>query len=418
MATTDAPQPLWHNRDYLGWWVGSTVSGLGSSMSAVAYPLLMLLETGSAARAGIVAAATGIGALATVLFGGALADRYSRRTILMAGPLLEAIAVATVVAAVLLHHVTVWHVGLVGALQGAISGLTSGASTPALRRIVPSAQLPNAFAQLNGRGMAIRLIGPSAGGALFGIARWVPFAADALSFLAATIGIAFVRTPLGPDIDEHGPRVGIFRSIGEGLRFIRGNAYMRYIAVWASLMNMCGSGLLLLVVVIIHQRGGAPALVGAVNSIGAAGGIVGALLCKRIIQRFSGRFIVLTVGWFIVAGFAGVALAHEPWLVGLSLATFMVFVVPINVVFSTYEARAVPDELLGRVTSAIDFGAGTLRWVGPLGVGLLASAWNPTGAGLVLVVIVATLAITSHFARGLDLLDKPAPVDAAEPITA
>src|SRR5262249_14597578 len=71
--------PLWRNRDYAGWWVSSLISSLGSSMSQLAYPLLMLYATGSVARAGIVGACLNIGGLSTTLLGGALADHYSRR---------------------------------------------------------------------------------------------------------------------------------------------------------------------------------------------------------------------------------------------------------------------------------------------------------------------------------------------------
>ena len=68
---------LWRNRDYTGWWLGESVSEFGSALSLVAFPLLILAVTGSAARAGFVESAAGIGALTTMLIGGALADRSS-----------------------------------------------------------------------------------------------------------------------------------------------------------------------------------------------------------------------------------------------------------------------------------------------------------------------------------------------------
>ena len=78
-----APNPpspsLWRDRDYLGLWTGDAISSLGTSMSSIAYPLLVLFSTGSVARAGVITAATMIGALCTTLWGGALADRVSRK---------------------------------------------------------------------------------------------------------------------------------------------------------------------------------------------------------------------------------------------------------------------------------------------------------------------------------------------------
>jgi len=196
------PGALWRNRDYAGWWIGETVSGFGSALSTFAYPVLILTATGSAAHAGIVGSTVAVGVLVTMLIGGALADRYSRRTILLVGPLLQALAVASVFVSVALGHVNLVHVAAVGLFQGVISGLTWGAERPALRRIVPARQLPAAFSQMQGRDMATRLAGPPAGGWLFSLGRWVPFLGDALSFLAAAVGVALIRRPLGPEADE------------------------------------------------------------------------------------------------------------------------------------------------------------------------------------------------------------------------
>lgn len=57
--------PLWRNRDYLLLWTGQTISNVGSSVSALAFPLLVLLVTHSAAQAGLVGA---LNALPRVFF--------------------------------------------------------------------------------------------------------------------------------------------------------------------------------------------------------------------------------------------------------------------------------------------------------------------------------------------------------------
>jgi MFS family permease len=398
---------LFRNRDYTGWWIGETVSEFGSALSVVAYPLLILAVTGSAAGAGAVEAAVSIGGLVTMLIGGALADRFSRRTILVAGPLTQAVAVSTVVVAVVTGHVTIVHIAVVGFVQGLVGGLAGGAEFAALRRVVPARHLPTAFAQLQGRTMAIRLAGPSAGGFLFGIARWVPFLGDALSFLVSALGVVLIRRPLGPDLDEREPRESITASIGAGFRFIRGNAYLRFLTVWAALANACNAGLFLLVIVLIHTRHGSAALVGAVASLGAVGGLAGALLSGRITKRAPGRLLVIVVSWTTAVVVAGIALVSAAWMVGALLALTMFLVAPINVVFATYEARTIPDALMGRVTSAINFGAASIRWIGALGAGFLASAFSPTTATLAFAGVLAAIAVSTHLASGLHVLDHP-----------
>ena len=84
------PRPLLLTRDYAGWWSGNTISALGTSVSSIAFPLLVLYGTGSVAKAGVITAASMIGTLATTLLGGALADRVSRKAILVIGPVIKA----------------------------------------------------------------------------------------------------------------------------------------------------------------------------------------------------------------------------------------------------------------------------------------------------------------------------------------
>lgn len=399
---------LFRNRDYTGWWIGDTVSEYGTALSTVAYPLLILFVTGSSTSAGVVAAAESIGGLITMLIGGALADRVSRRALLVASALVQAVVVSTVVAAVLTGHVYVAHVAAVGLVQGLVGGMAGGADFAALRRVVPEDMLPNAFALSQGRTWAIRLTGPSSGGLLFGVARWLPFLGDAVSFLASALGVLMIRKPLGPDPDEHdGERESILASIAGGFRYIRSNAYLRFLTIWAGLSNCLVNGLLILVIVLIHSRHGSATLIGAVSSLGAVGGLVGASVSSRIAKRVPGRPLVIAVSWIIAAATVGIALVPNPWAIGVLIALMFVLIAPLNVVFSTYEARMIPDALMGRVSSAINFGASSVRWLGPLSAGTLASVFSPSVATLAFAGVQAAVAMSTFIASGLRVLDRP-----------
>lgn len=399
---------LFRNRDYTGWWIGDTVSAYGTALSTVAYPLLILFATGSAASAGVVAAAESIGGLITMLIGGALADRISRRAILLASPLVQALVVSSVVIAVITGHVYVTHVAIVGLIQGLVGGMAGGADFAALRRVVPEDMLPNAFALAQGRTWAIRLAGPSSGGLMFGVARWLPFLGDALSFLASACGVLLIRRPLGPDPDEHeGKRESIFASIAGGFRYIRSNAYLRFLTIWVALGNCVINGLLILVIVLIHARHGSATLIGGVSSLGAAGGVAGSLVSSRIAKRVPGRALVIAVSWVLVGATVGIALIPNPWAIGALIALTFVLIAPLNVVFSTYEARTIPDALMGRVSSAINFGASSIRWLGPLSAGALASVFSPETATLCFAAVQGAVAISTFTASGLHILGRP-----------
>jgi MFS family permease len=398
---------LFRNRDYTGWWIGQTISEFGSALSLVAYPLLVLSVTGSAAGAGVVAAAVSIGGLVTMLLGGALADRFSRKTILIAVPIVQAAAVGTVVAAVVTGNVTVAQIGVVGFVQGMGTGLAGGAEFAALRRVVQAEQLPTAFAQLEARNMTIFLVGPTAGGFLFGVARWLPFLGDAVSFLASAAGVALIRRPLGPDRGELGPRESVVASIGNGLGFIRGSAYLRFVTAWGALGNATVPALLLLVIILIHGQHGSPALIGVVTSIGAVGGLAGALLSPWIARHVPGRRLVIAVSWMAAVVAAGIAAVPDPWAIAVLLALLLFLIAPINVVLSSYEAQVIPDALMGAVSSAINFGAASLRWLGAIGAGFLASALSPATATLIYAAVLAAMAVSTHIAKGLYVLRQP-----------
>ncbi|MEV6412984.1 MFS transporter [Kribbella sp. NPDC051718] len=398
---------LFRNRDYTGWWIGATLSEFGTALAVVAYPLLVLAVTGSATGAGAVEAAVSIGYVVTLLVGGALADQFSRRTLMLLSPSIQAVAVITVTIAVFTDHVTIPHIVLVGFLQGLAGGLSGGAEYAALRRVVDQDQLPTAFSLMQARGMVIRLAGPAIGGVLYGLARFLPFLVDAISFVVNIVGVLMIRRPLGPDLDENEAREPVLKSIGGGIRFIMANAYLRFVLVWAALINACAAGLLILVIVLVHTRGGSPALVGAVNAIGAVGGLVGALVAARIVRALPGRLLVIVASWLMALAVAGIAVVTTAWAVGVLMAVLMFVVSPLNVLFSSYQARIIPDRLIGRASSAIEFGASSIRWVGALAAGLLASAISPAAATGIFAGLLALIAISTLVARGLRVLDTP-----------
>src|SRR5438067_2202096 len=75
--------PLWRNRDYMLLWSGQTISSLGSGVSGIVFPLLILAITHSAAAAGIAGA---LNTLPYVLFSlpaGALVDRWDRKRVMI-----------------------------------------------------------------------------------------------------------------------------------------------------------------------------------------------------------------------------------------------------------------------------------------------------------------------------------------------
>jgi MFS family permease len=398
--------PLRRNRDYAGWWISSLVSSLGTAMSQLAYPLLMLYATGSVARAGIVGACLNIGGLSTTLLGGALADRYPRRWLIVGADLVQAVAVTTVVVAVAQGYVNVVHIGGVALIQGMANGVSGAAMTPVLKRIVSEEQFPTLSASKQGRDMISRLAGPLLGGALFSIAKWIPFLGDAISFVVSAVGIAIVRQPLGPDADDQASETSTLGSIREGFAYIVTSVYLRFIVVWMALTSALLGGMVLLVIALIKQRGGGPTTVGVVTALAAVGGVGGALIAPQLLKRIRSRTLVLSASWTIVVATVGIAAAPRPWQIG-AISAFLVFlIVPLTVLLESYQLRVVPDALMGRVSSALSFGTSGLLWTAPVTAGVLADNFGVPTAMLVLAGAFVGLALWSTLARAVRLLDE------------
>src|SRR3984957_8852011 len=90
------PVPLHRDREFVLLWSGQTLSELGSQVSLVAYPLLVLALTGSPAKAGVVGFAKTLPIAALALPAGALADHVNRKHLMIACDGIRALALATI----------------------------------------------------------------------------------------------------------------------------------------------------------------------------------------------------------------------------------------------------------------------------------------------------------------------------------
>lgn len=233
------------------------------------------------------------------------ADRVSRRLILIAVPLAQAALMSVVASSVYAGHVLIPLLAGASLVDGALVGILQGATLPALRRIVPREQFAARAAQEQGLHQAAQLAGSPLAAFLFTASRWLPFAADAVSFVFAATGAALIRRPLGPDRadgteNEDGDPTGrgsVLADIGEGLRFVRRQEFLRYMTVWIAVTKMVGNSFLLMMVALLTQRGAGPQTIGVTSSAVAAGGILGSVLAGLIIRRLGSRRVFLLGGW-------------------------------------------------------------------------------------------------------------------------
>jgi MFS family permease len=407
-ASDAAPAPsLWRNRDYMYVWTGDAISTLGSTLSEIAFPLLVLYSTGSAGQAGLVVAAQSIGNVLTMIWGGALADRVSRKALMFYPRLVQGAALAVV--ALLAGHgrATIAELAAAAAVSGLASGLARGGVVPALRRIVPAEQVAAASAQSQGRDAGAQLLGGPLGGFLFAVARWMPFLGDALSFLVSALTAALIRTPLGPDRDDGAPQQSMLADVRLGIRYVWNVPFLRFITFWATALNFVGNGFGLTLIFTLRARGVGPTGIGVASSCVLVAMLVSSVFANRIIARVQARLIVVASAWVLAGSLSLVGLATEPWeIVAAAWLTFLV-IIPINAVIESYMVRVVPDELMGRVAAVGGFFGSSLGWLGMIAAGLFAQWFGAAHGALVFGGVVAVFAVPPLLTKSLDLLRQP-----------
>src|SRR6266568_2083398 len=195
MGTAPArPASLWHNRDFLLLWSGQIVSAIGSQVSLIAFPWVILAVTGSPAQAGLIAA---MRTLPYILFGlpaGALIDRWNRKRVMILCDTGRALALGSIPIAFALGELTLVQLYLVSLIEGTLFAFFNLAEAACLPRVVSKEQLPAATAQDQTLYAMSGLLGPSLSGALYSIASTLPFLADAVSYAVSVFSLFFIKT--------------------------------------------------------------------------------------------------------------------------------------------------------------------------------------------------------------------------------
>jgi MFS family permease len=171
---------LSRNRDFVLFQAGQLLSATGSSLSTIAYPLLVLALTGSPAQAGLVSFARLLPAPLLALPAGVLSDRLDRRRIMLTSDAVRAVAMAVLAVVVWRTH-AFWPIPLLAFVEGAGDTFFGACLGGVLRSVVPPADLPTAVSVQQGRVAVVGIVGPPGGGGGLHLARAQPFWVDALS---------------------------------------------------------------------------------------------------------------------------------------------------------------------------------------------------------------------------------------------
>lgn len=314
---TDARGPgylelLRRNRDFRLVWLGQVVSQLGDWLNTIAVYTLVLQMTGSSGGAvGLVLVARFLPSVVLGPLAGVVADRFSRRRVMIVSDLLRALVVLGFLLVRGPEHLWLVYALTVGQL--ALSTFFEPARTAAIPSIVSERELVPANAISSVTWSAMLTLGAAVGGeitTLFG-AR-AAFVLDSLTYVLSALLIAAVRLPPRPPRERQRPTLA--RALGladtlEGLRYV-----WRRPRVLALLMVKPAWGL----------GGGMLALLAV---FGERVFPVGGSTARGISILYAARGVGTAIGPFVARRFAGQTRAQMERAIGLSFLVGGVFYV-------------------------------------------------------------------------------------------
>ncbi|MGZ8413270.1 MAG: MFS transporter [Gemmatirosa sp.] len=390
---------LVRHRNFRLFWIGQTLSLVGTWMQTMAQGWLALELTNNAFLVGLVASVGSLPILLLSFVAGVYVDRVDRLRLVV---LMQALMLAEATTLWLLTvtgHVTIEAILALAFVYGVCSAFEIPARQSLIIDLVGREDLSEAIA-LNSSGFNLaRIVGPAIGAlviAAFGIA-WC-FGANALSYVAVLIGLLRIRLPR---VERPAPTSSALEGLREGFAYMWHAPIVRTLMGVVLVFSVMGTPYLILMPVTARDRLGLDADgYGVLLAAVGVGGLAGALFLAAVGPRVPrGRLLVGSSFAFSVLLFA-FAFVREAWM-ALPLLLAIGFAMILNGALSNALLQAiVPDALRGRLMAAYSFVVvGMAQVVGALIGGAVARAigvdWA-IGGGAVLMLAYALWVAARH----------------------
>ncbi len=382
--------------NYRLWFQGQLVSLFGTWMQTTAQGFLVFELTHSPKYLGYVGFASGIPTWLLTLYGGVIADRVSRRTLMTITQSVMMVLAFILAALTYLHIVQPWHIIALAFCLGVANSFDAPARQAFVSELVPREDLTNAIALNSTMFHSATAVGPAAAGlayALFG--PGMCFTINGVSFIAVIVALQMMKLrPWVPPTRS----LSVVSELKEGLRYVASQPVVRVLIASVAVTSMLALSLTTLVPAwAVKVLGGNAATNGFLLSARGAGSLAGALLIATLGQiNYRGRLVMLGAMTYPVLLFA---FAYVRWL-PLSLLTLagagagMIFVMNLaNAIVQT----AVPDQLRGRVMGSYTWIFFGFMPLGALWVGMVAEHLGEPEAVMINAVMALAFAVSVWF---------------------
>ena len=371
------------SRDFAKFWIGQTISNLGSSFTQWAVPLLVFQLTHSAVNLGAAVAASFLPYLFFGLPLGAWMDRVDRRRAMIRLDAINALVIFSIPLVAQFGHLNVWLIYAVTFIQTTVFIAFSAGEFAAIPSLVSTDDLVTANGRIQATYSAAQVAGPLLAGLLVSFLplAWV-MGLDAASFAVSAFSLALIRRSFNVASDEPREATTILHDVREGLRYVLGHPVLRNISVMMALINFVGATTFAQLVLFATERLDASKFqIGLLFAAGSAGVVVTGLLAGRLRKRFS--FTALAMTSLMLMGACEIVFAGMTWFwAALPLwAAAGGLGILFNINTGALRQAIVPNQLLSRVMSI----ASVLAW-SAIPAGALLGGWVVSATGNVAAV--------------------------------
>lgn len=367
-------------------------------MQSTAQGYLIYSLTGSSAYLGYVGFISGLPNFMFMLYGGLIADRVSRRTMMIITQIALMVLAFLLAALVFLNVVQPWHILVLAFLTGVVNAFDTPARQSFVVELVDREDMTNAIA-LNATMFNMgAILGPAIGGLVYALTGpgWC-FTINGISFIAIIAALAMMIIPPMPVAPRRGSALA---SIAEGFRYVRDDRLILTLTISVMTYAIFGFGLMnLMPAWAVDVLGGDVKTNGLLLSARGIGAVIGGLFIAAVASRgFRGK---MWSSSSLVLPVVMICFALTQWL---PLSLFLLGITGLTTITIMNNSNAmvqsmVPDELRGRVMAlySMTFMAG-----GPIGslfIGLLAERTSEQLAAICCAVVLLVFAVLIWIAR-------------------
>ncbi|GGE08337.1 MFS transporter [Aureimonas endophytica] len=396
---------VFRNSRFLRYWLARFFGAFATQIVAVSVGWQIYALTGSTFDLGMIGLSQFLPSLLLVLVTGTAADRYPRRWIMGLATGIEALAVGTLL-------LLTWHglaspvpVFAILAVIGVARAFFGPAASSLVVNLVSREELPGAIAWNSSSWQVASILGPVAGGILYGVSPYVAYVTATLLFAVSTVLVLSIAAPAVRTSKEPAS----LETVVAGFRFI----WRERIVLGAISLDLfavlLGGAVALMPVFATDILAVGPWGLGLLRAAPGIGAILTVVwLTRHPIRDHAGLVMFLFVGLFgaftVVFG-----LSRLPWLsilaLGLMGAADMISVY----VRETLLQLWTPDEVRGRVNAVNSIFVGASNELGEFRAGIMA-AWIGTVPAVVLGG-VATIGVALVWSRLFPGLRKARTLD-------